>query len=221
MPTQTKENYLKAIYFLDQKSQDVSLTALSREMRVSVPTTNNMVKNLQEIGWIDYTRYKPIRLTEKGRKAAARIVRKHRLTEMFLTRIMGFGWEEVHDIAEDVEHVQSDKLFDRMDELLGFPNLDPHGSPIPDKEGNIEEHNYISLSEVAEGQRVRLRSLSQSSKELLLYLNHKKISLGTELMVIGIEAFDRSYEVAYDRYHSVILSHEVCRQLEVEIISTD
>ena len=219
MPSQTKENYLKAIYFLDQKNQDVSLTALSREMKVSAPTANNMIKNLKEIGWVEYIRYKPIRLTDEGRRAAALIVRKHRLTEMFLTRIMGFGWEEVHDIAEEIEHVQSDKLFDRMDDLLGFPDLDPHGSPIPDKDGNIVERSFVRLTEVKEGGRVILRSLSDSSKDLLHFLNRKEISLGTEMQVIGIEAFDGSLLIAYAGHPSVMLSYEVCRLLEVEVLS--
>lgn len=218
MPTQTKENYLKVIYFLDQKNKDISLTHLSKGMQVSAPTANNMVKNLQDIGWVIYTKYKPLRLTEKGRKAAALIVRKHRLTEMFLTKIMGFGWEEVHDIAEDMEHVQSEKLFDRMDELLGHPSLDPHGSPIPDKKGNVVKRSYISLSKLKEGQTGCLRSLSDSSSELLHFLNRKQIKLGTNIKIISIEPFDQSFMVTYDAFPSVMLSHEVCDRLQVEIL---
>ena len=102
-------------------------------MGVSKPTANNMIKKLTAIGWVVYEKYKPILLTEKGKKEASLIVRKHRLSEIFLSKIMGFGWEEVHDIAEDMEHLKSEKLFDRMNELLGFPKVDPHGSPIPNK----------------------------------------------------------------------------------------
>ena len=215
MPTQTKENYLKAIYFLDQKDSDISLTELSKEMDVSAPTANDMVKKLQARGWVTYQKYKPLKLTKKGRKEAALIVRKHRLAEIFLSRIMGFGWEEVHDIAEEMEHIQSEDLFDRMDELLGNPKFDPHGSPIPDKEGNITRRDYSKLSEIEEGKKVRVCSLSDSSTELLLFLNDKKIKLGTEMKVLKVEPFDNSYMVAYDHFSSVMLSHEVCKRLLV------
>jgi len=216
MPTKTKENYLKAIFFLDQQDHDISITALSKELEVSTPTANDMVKKLQANGWVIYQRYKPLRLTPKGRKAAALIVRKHRLTEMFLAKIMGFGWEEVHDIAEEIEHIQSDNLFKRMDELLGYPTVDPHGSPIPDENGKISSKNYSLLSEISEGKTVRLCSLADSSTELLLFLNSKQISLGTEINVLKIEPFDKSMLIAYDKFPSVTLSHEVSKRLQVE-----
>lgn len=216
MPTQTKENYLKAIYFLDQKSKDISLTHLSKEMMVSAPTANNMVKNLQEMGWVIYTKYKPLRLTEAGRKAAALIVRKHRLAEMFLTQVMGFGWEEVHDIAEDMEHIRSDKLFERMDQLLGYPDVDPHGSPIPDKSGKVTKQFYIPLSKVEQGNEVMLRSLADSSSELLEYLNRKNIKLGTSITVRQKEPFDRSISIVYDDGKTITLTHEVAEKLMVE-----
>lgn len=216
MLSKTKENYLKAIYFLDQKNEDITVTDLSKEMEVSTPTTNNMVKKLQAKGWISYEKYKPLKLTAKGRKTAALIVRKHRLAEMFLARVMGFGWEEVHDIAEDLEHIQSQKLFDRMDELLGYPTIDPHGSPIPDKEGNVTAKQYLALSEIPPDKTVRLCSLADSSTELLKYLNSKEIRLGTEIHVHQIEPFDKSYTVSYDAHAGVMLSHAVCKCLLVE-----
>jgi len=216
MPTQTKENYLKAIYFLDQQDKNISVTDLSKEMDVSTPTANNMVKKLQKQGWVTYRKYKPLKLTPKGRKTAALIVRKHRLAEMFLFKIMGFGWEEVHDIAEEMEHIQSDKLFEKMDQLLGHPTVDPHGSPIPDKEGQIVEKEYLSLDTVEEGERVRFCALADSSIELLLLLNDKEIELGTEMKVLRKEPFDKSFLVSYNEHPSVMLSHEVCKNLLVE-----
>ncbi len=216
MPTQTKENYLKAIYFLDQQDKNISVTDLSKEMSVSTPTANNMVKKLQEKGWVVYRKYKPLKLTAKGRKTAALIVRKHRLAEMFLYKIMGFGWEEVHDIAEEMEHIQSDILFNRMDKMLGHPTVDPHGSPIPDEQGKIVERSYVGLDTVQEGDRVRLCALADSSMDLLLLLNEKEIELGTEMEVLRIEPFDNSFQVRYEGYASVMLSQEVCRSLLVE-----
>ena len=112
MPSTIKENYLKALHYLNQNTSKISLTDLGKSLNVSKPTVNDMVKKFQANGWLIYEKYKPIKLTPKGKKAAALIVRKHRLAEMFLFKIMGFGWEEVHDIAEELEHIQSDLFFD-------------------------------------------------------------------------------------------------------------
>ena len=216
MPTQTKENYLKAIYFLSQENIDVSITELSKRMNVSKPTANNMVKKMQEKGWLLYEKYKPIKLSDKGRRLGALIIRKHRLTEMFLSQVMSFGWEEVHDIAEEIEHISSVKFFDRMDEILGFPTLDPHGSPIPDKKGKVLEVNYLNLTFIKEGQRVKLCGLENSSKDLLLYLNNKKIKLGSVLLVLHIEKFDNSFEILLENNTTIHLTFDVCKFLLVE-----
>lgn len=216
MPSPTKENYLKAIYHLSDEEGLVSISDLSREMDVSYPTTNSMVKNLKEIGWVKYRKYKPLQLTDKGRKAAALIIRKHRIAEMYLVERMGFGWEEVHDIAEEMEHIGSEALFDRMHELLNSPEVDPHGSPIPRKDGAIFPNSYQRLSDIAPGQRVCLKALERGSTELMLFLNRKQIKLGTELKVLRMEPFDRSLEVAYDDTAAMTLSAEICRQLLVE-----
>ena len=216
MPSQTKENYLKAMLFLADDKGKFSLTQLSKKLNVSTPTANNMVKKLQDQGWVKYEKYKPIKLTAKGQKQAALILRKHRLTEMYLTDIMGFGWEEVHDIAEELEHVDSEKLFDRMDMLLGFPSLDPHGSPIPDKQGNLTSRDFKKLLDYKSGDRVRLCAVDDSSHQLLVYLNEKKIKLGTEFSITNIEDFDQSMTVSYDGHKDIVLSREVTRRLMVE-----
>ncbi|MEE9438857.1 MAG: metal-dependent transcriptional regulator [Saprospiraceae bacterium] len=216
MPTQTKENYLKAIYFLSKENINVSITELSKRMSVSKPTANNMVKKMQEKGWLFYKKYKPIKLTIKGERLGALIVRKHRLTEMFLSQVMSFGWEEVHDIAEEIEHISSNLFFDRMDEILGFPTLDPHGSPIPDKNGKILEVNYLKLTTIKEGQKVKLCGLDNSSKDLLVYLNNKKIKLGSVLLVLHIEKFDNSFEILLENNSTILLTFNVCKSLLVE-----
>jgi DtxR family Mn-dependent transcriptional regulator len=216
MSTPTKENYLKAIYFLSQENIDVSITELSKKMNVSKPTANNMVKKMQEKGWLFYEKYKPIKLTVKGKRLGALIVRKHRLTEMFLSQVMGFGWEEVHDIAEEIEHITSTILFDKMDEILGFPTLDPHGSSIPDKNGKVLKVNYLNLTNIRERQKVKLCGLENSSKDLLLYLNNKKIKLGSVLSVLHIEKFDTSFEIILENNSTVLLTFEVCKSLLVE-----
>jgi DtxR family Mn-dependent transcriptional regulator len=216
MPSQTKENYLKAIYFLSANKNKITITALANKMQVSKPTSNNMVKKLQEDGLVTYKKYQPITITKKGEKIATSIIRKHRLTEMFLTQVMSFGWEEVHDIAEEMEHLNSDKFFDRMDALLGFPTVDPHGSPIPDKLGNIQKANYQNFTNVAKGKKVALKAMTESSKELLLYLNKKNIKLGSFLTIKEIEEFDQTYEVIIDNHtSSTTLSYQVCKCLLV------
>jgi len=216
MPTQTKENYLKAIYFLQLKNQEVSITELGKVMDVSKPTVNNMIKKLTNIGWVKYIKYKPITLTSKGKKQAALIVRKHRLTEMFLEKIMGFGWEEVHSIAEEMEHLKTEKLFDRMDELLGYPTTDPHGSPIPNKDGLANREHYKIMSSYKVGDSLQLRAVGDSSVELLKFLNEKEIKLGTLFFIAKIESFDKMMIVDYGKYKRVAMSYEVCKRLLVE-----
>lgn len=218
MPTPAKENYLKAIYFLDQQHSKINITELSKKMGVSKPTANNMVKNLQERGWVIYKKYKPIQLTAKGRKAAALIIRKHRLTEMFLQQVMGFGWEEVHAIAEEIEHIDSQKLFDRMDEMLDYPSIDPHGSPIPDPDGKIIEKQYASLADIPPDVEVQLKALGDSSNELLLYLNRRSIRLGTRLKVIKVESFDHSMLISCNGHEPFTITQKVGNCLLVEKI---
>src|SRR5690554_3477553 len=151
MLSKAKEDYLKALYHLHLKNEEISLTDLGKSLELSKPTVNDMVKKLHEEGWVNYRKYKPIKLTEKGRINAAIVVRKHRLAEMFLAKMMGFGWEEVHEIAEELEHIKKEAFFDRMDELLNFPNTDPHGSPIPNKDGSVDEKIYKTLAECKTG----------------------------------------------------------------------
>ncbi|MCK9450952.1 MAG: metal-dependent transcriptional regulator [Bacteroidales bacterium] len=139
MASQIVENYLKAFINHSNSEGELLISQLSTLMHVRMPTVNSMMKNLKKQGLVNYEKYKPLSLTEKGRKVAALVVRKHRLTEMYLYEKMGFSAEEVHEIAEQIEHINAPKLFDRMDELLGFPNFDPHGSPIPDSFGEISE----------------------------------------------------------------------------------
>jgi len=216
LATVIKENYLKALYILDQKDTEISVSDLGKLLKVSKPTVNDMIKKLEKRGWLNYKKYKPISFTTKGRKAAALIIRKHRLTEMFLVKIMGLGWEEVHEIAEQIEHIKSDRFFDRMDEILGFPNEDPHGSPIPNKQGKVKEPNYLPLTECEENTSVTLKGLNNSSKELLIYLNNKEIQLGTKLRINKKEPFDQSINLSYGNHREVDISHTVAKSLLVE-----
>lgn len=219
MPSDTKENYLKAIYSLEENAEKISLSALSKRIEVSIPTVNNMVKRLQDEGWVRYEKYRPILLTDSGRKVAAQIVRRHRLAEMFLVQNMGLGWEEVHDIAEDLEHVNSQTFFDRIDEMLDYPKIDPHGTPIPDKDGKVIPTTYTKLSLMQPGDKVVLKALDNEQKDFLIFLNKKKIALGTIIAVEVKESFDESMEVSYDDLKDVVLTKDVCDKLLVEAVS--
>ncbi|MGQ1889689.1 metal-dependent transcriptional regulator [Thermophagus sp. OGC60D27] len=213
----TKENYLKAMYLIAQEGKSISLSLLSEKMGVSIPTVNSMVKRLHDLGLVTYKKYKPLQLTGKGKKAAGLILRKHRIAEMYLVEILGFSWEEVHEIAEEIEHIHSDKLFDRMDEALGFPDADPHGSPIPDKSGNIVLPNYFKLSDADVGQSVRLCAIQNSDTHLLKYLNRKELKLGIVIKIDHIEPFDKSMTVSYPEHANEVLSNDVCVRLLVEM----
>lgn len=217
MATVTKENYLKALYFLHQKKKEISISELGEAMQVSKPTVNNMVKKLEEKGWVQYEKYRPLKLTAKGENKAALIVRKHRLSEMFLAQMMGFGWEEVHDIAEELEHIKSDHFFDRMDELMGFPTQDPHGSPIPDKEGILRRPAYKALALLKEGQSGELKALKDSSKDFLVFLNKKDIRLGSIMKVVQVESFDGSMTILVEgqKEGTITLSESVTQRLLV------
>lgn len=218
MATQTEENYLKSLYFLANENYEVNISDLATHLQVSMPTVNSMVKSLFKSGWIIYEKYKPVILTLKGQTEAALIIRKHRLTEMFLVQKMGFGWEEVHEIAEQIEHIQAPKLFERMDEILNFPTMDPHGSPIPDKLGKIQPVDYLSLTKIKIKVPVFLAALTNSSVEFLEFLNSRNLKLGTVLNVISREPYDQSIVVSYEGHPRETLSEKVCEKLLVRII---
>ena len=216
MASHTVENYLKALFALANEVGEVGISDLSDHLDVSKPSVNGMAKALQQDGFLKYEKYKPLKLSAKGKKAAALVVRKHRLTEMFLVEQMGFGWDEVHDIAEQVEHVKAPAFFDRMDELVGFPTVDPHGSPIPDAQGNLLEIDCMKLSECSVGEKVSLVGLSQSSKSLLTFLDSHGIALGHTFNVRAVEPFDGSMTMLQEGAQAQTFSLKVCERLLVK-----
>ena len=190
--TLTEENYLKAIFHLITNEDLVTINEISKFLMVKMPTVNNMMKKFAEKDWVIYESYKPLKVTESGKKEAALIVRKHRLTEMFLVQKMNFGWEEVHEIAEQLEHIHSKVFFDKMDELLNHPQVDPHGEPIPDKDGNIIAQNLKKLNLCKEKETVVFSSMTTTNDDFLNFLNEKHLVLGNELQVLKIEKFDKT-----------------------------
>ncbi|SEP68025.1 metal-dependent transcriptional regulator [Neolewinella agarilytica] len=216
MASPTVENYLKALFSLSNEEGKVSISDLSKTLGVSPPTANNMVRKLHDRGLVVYQKYKPLLLTKKGRKEAALIVRKHRLTEMYLVEQMGFGWEEVHDIAEQIEHVKSPDFFNRMDELMGNPAFDPHGSPIPDEQGELTQTNRKCLSDCEPGQTVSVVGLAHRSNDFLLLMNEKKIALQTKIHILTKQLFDGSMAVAYTGHPKEVLSKVITDKILVE-----
>lgn len=216
MNSLTEENYLKALFNLGNETGEVNVNELSKSLAIKMPTVTSMMKKLAEKKLVYYESYKPLRLTEKGRIEAGIIIRKHRLTEMFLVEKMKFGWEEVHDIAEQVEHIQSALFFEKMDELLGYPKIDPHGSPIPDKNGKMIWKEYSKLSDCRVGETVKLAAVINTSSDFLKYLNSREMQLGLKMQIKSIEAFDKSMVVFYEKHPTETLSHLVCERLLVE-----
>lgn len=218
MNSLTEENYLKALFILADEKGEAGVNELSKRLDIKMPTVNSMMKKLADKKLVHYESYKPLKLTEKGKKEAGLIIRKHRLTEMFLVEKMGFGWEEVHEIAEQIEHIQSPVFFDKMDAMLGFPKTDPHGSPIPDKTGKIVWKQYNKLSSCKPGDHVKLAAVIDSSSDFLTYLNGRELKLGLKIKIKAVETFDGSVTVAYSKFQSVVLSVTVADRLLVELI---
>lgn len=211
-----EENYLKALFCLSNEKGEVNVNDLSKHLDIKMPTVTSMMKKLATKKLVHYQSYKPLKLTNKGNKEAALIIRKHRLTEMYLVEKMGFGWEQVHEIAEQIEHIKSAEFFAKMDELLDYPKLDPHGSPIPDKDGNLIWKEYNKLSECYAGDKVKVSAVIHTSDEFLKFLNSKDIHLGLLMTIVSIESFDQTMVVRYANHSSESLSHIVCERLLVE-----
>jgi DtxR family Mn-dependent transcriptional regulator len=213
MNTYAAENYLKALFNLSNDKGEVTVQELSKALQIKMPSVNSMIKKLAEKKLVHYEIYKPVRLSEIGKKEAGLIIRKHRLTEMYLVEKMGFGWEQVHEIAEQVEHLQSPLFFEKIDELLGFPTIDPHGSPIPDKDGKIQWLHYKKLSDNHAGDEVKLAAVTNSSEEFLKFLNSRELHLGLVVKIISINHFDGSMIVDYSNKSNELISKMVAEKL--------
>lgn len=216
MGTLTEENYIKSIYSLSHKEGEVSVSELARKLSVKLPTINSMIKKLAIKKLVAYAPYKGIKLTEKGKKEALSIIRKHRLAELFLVKVMGLGWEEVHEIAEQLEHVDSERFYNRIDELLGYPKADPHGEPIPDVNGKINSQNRISLSQVAEGKSAKITAVGNDEKSFLDHLNSKGLQIGDSITLKKKALFDGSVTILTKGKKETMLSHQVAERIWVE-----
>jgi len=196
MLTSSEENYIKALFYLQQKaSKGVSTSALAQRLDTKPSSATDMLQKLSEKGLVDYVKYKGALLSTDGYQLAAHVVRKHRLWEVFLVKTLGFSWDQVHDIAEQLEHVHAPLLVEKLDAFLGHPRRDPHGDPIPDKNGQIHQVEKALLSTQQNDQESILVSIKDANDDFLKYLNQKNISLGAFIKVIALEPFDGSMTV--------------------------
>ena len=193
--TSSEENYLKAVYHLQADEDTVSTNALAQKLNTRPASVTDMMKKLDAKKLLHYTPYYGFHLTELGKKAALHIIRRHRLWEVFLSEKLGFAWDEVHGLAEELEHVSSKKLIDKLDDFLGNPPIDPHGDPIPDSRGRVKTGAKISLDTVPLYKPVTVCRVANQSAEMLELLAHKNIRIGTKLEIKKAFPFDHSFEV--------------------------
>ncbi|HYI76810.1 MAG TPA: metal-dependent transcriptional regulator [Chryseolinea sp.] len=217
MGSLTEENYIKTIYSLSLEPGEVSVSELAKKLNVKLPTVTSMIKKLSLKKQVSYTPYRGIKITEKGKKEALSIIRKHRLAELFLVKILKLGWEEVHEIAEQLEHINSERFYDRIDELLGYPKADPHGEPIPDVNGKIISSKSIPLSQAAEGSSVKISAVGDDAKSFLDHLNSKGLQIGDSIVIKRKELFDGSVSIITKAKKETMLSHQVVEKIWVEL----
>ena len=216
--TFSEENYLKTIYHLTTLiDSEVSTNAIAEKMDTKASSVTDMLKKLADKDLVNYKKYQGVSLTENGRLAAKMIVRKHRLWEVFLVEKLDFPWDEVHDIAEQLEHIQSDKLINKLDDFLGNPTEDPHGDPIPDVHGRIIKIEKQLLSELTENQSGICVGVKDTSSEFLKYLDKQEIALGSKISVINKESFDQSLRIQVGG-KELTISHKIAGNLFVQLV---
>ncbi len=218
--TQTEENYLKAIFkHSEEAGKGVATTnAIAIEMNTAPASVTDMLRRLSEKKLINYEKYKGVSLTDSGRQVATELIRKHRLWECFLVDKLDFEWDEIHDIAEQLEHVNSPELIRRLNEYLGTPRFDPHGDPIPDEHGNIPEREFITLSNLEPGQTGELIGLQEHPDSLMKFLKKINVAIGTKITVLEYNEFDESLYIQINNEKKGGLSRKVSDNLLMKVI---
>ncbi len=218
MFTLSEENYLKAIYHLElDADKGISTNAIAKKIETKPSSVTDMIKKLSEKEVVVYKKYKGVTLTIFGKKTAASIVRKHRLWEVFLVKKLNFSWDEVHDVAEQLEHIKSPKLVDQLDSFLGFPTHDPHGDPIPDKDGNLKTIEKSLLSTFEKNEIGVCVGVNDSSSEFLKFLDKKGITLGKQIKVLEKEDFDDSLSIEIEN-KKLSISNKIANNLYIQKI---
>ena len=211
----SEENYIKAIFHLQGNTDIVTTNELANVLKTKPASVTDMMKKLKAKKLLNYQPYQGFRLNNEGTKVALGIIRRHRLWEYFLAEKLKFTWDEVHEVAEDLEHVTNKKLIDKLDEYLGFPRVDPHGDPIPDANGKIETIRKICLTELPLNIIASVCSVSDQSGEILELLEHKKIALGTKLEIKKKFDFDNSMEIKIRQQPPITISEQLAKNIFV------
>ncbi len=216
MLTHTEENYLKAVWKLSFGKRDaVNTNALATHLNTTAASVTDMLKRLGEKNFVVYAPYKGAKLTESGKKAAVGLVRRHRLWEVFLVEKLGMRWDEVHDIAEELEHIQSDKLIKRLADFLGNPTSDPHGDAIPDENGVFLETDCVLLSTLLADEAATIMGVDEHSSDFLQYLDAQGLIIGAKVVVLEFYKYDNSMKIAVLPEKEVVISQKVAQNLLV------
>ena len=212
----SEENYLKTIYHLQTRDDNVSTNELAEKLNARPASITDMMKKLKNRRLVNYQRYQGFRLTPEGKKIALGIIRRHRVWEYFLSEKLKFSWDEVHEVAEQLEHVSSKKLIDKLDEFLEFPKFDPHGDPIPDTNGKIEAGKQVCLTELHANKTARISHITDQSALLLEQLQQQHITIGASVMVKKKFSFDNSLEIKLDNKHVLTISDQLAKNIFVK-----
>lgn len=212
----TEENYLKTIYRLSESgSKSVLTNEIAESMNTKAASVTDMVKKLSAKDLISYEPYYGVKITRQGKLSALTIIRKHRLWETFLVEKLQFNWDEVHDVAEQLEHIQSPLLIEKLDEFLGYPTTDPHGHPIPDKNGKIQSVRQIALADAVVNKKAIVKSVTDGSPSFLQYLSKIGVYIGATIAILEKIEFDGSLEVLIDNKRKVFISRDAAQNLLV------
>src|SRR5690606_1720657 len=217
MYTTSEEDHLKAIFKIAEKEKRaVSTNAIASFLQTAPASVTDMIKKLAEKDLIVYQKYRGVTLSPSGNKVAINLIRKHRLWEVFLYEKLGFPWEDIHDVAEQLEHVQSDTLIHKLEKYLDYPRFDPHGDPIPNAEGKFTIRSQWSIAELAIGQTGHIVGVKEHDKNFLLYLNDMNIALGTTIKVLQKHMYDHSMRILIDGRFDNLITKNVANQLMVK-----
>lgn len=211
----SEENYIKTIFHLQQKDGNVTTNELANHLKAKPASITDMLKKLKRRKLVHYKPYQGFRLSANGNKVAIEIIRRHRLWEFFLSDKLKFNWDEVHEMAEQLEHLSNKKLIDKLDEFLAFPKFDPHGDPIPDINGKMEKNPQVGLQEWPLNKPGQVGQVIYSSPELLELLDHNKITIGTILKVKKRFSYDESLEIQIEQQPPVTISGQLAKTIFV------
>jgi DtxR family transcriptional regulator, Mn-dependent transcriptional regulator len=214
MNTNSEENYIKAIYTISRELKTgVTTGNIAALLNTKASSVTDMIQKLSDKSLVNYVKYQGVTLTPKGKKLAVKILRKHRLWELFLYQTLGFRWDEIHEIAEEMEHIKSDILIERLDRFLNHPDTDPHGDPIPDELGNVPERRSFQLSQLSKGASGIVVGVGDESSSFLTYLDKIGIQIGTVIKIIEKHEFDHSFEITINESQLVHIGYLVSQNI--------